>query len=60
VQVVWGKVDGKRRVEYVGSGRSDEEVELLLIEARERINAGQGVLDLGLDEPRPAGVERIR
>jgi hypothetical protein len=56
VQIVWGKVAGKRKVEYVGSGRTDDEIELLLVEARERINAGQGVLDLGLDdEPRPAG-----
>lgn len=49
VQIVWGKVGGKRKVEYVGSGRTDAEIELLLVEARERINAGQGVLDLGLD-----------
>jgi hypothetical protein len=55
VQIAWGFSDGKRKVEYVGSGRSDEEIELLLIEARERINAGQGVLDLGLSELRPAG-----
>jgi hypothetical protein len=55
VQIVWGKVGGKRKVEYVGSGRTDEEIELLLIEARERINAGQGVLDLGLAGPRRSG-----
>jgi hypothetical protein len=55
VQISWGKAGGKRRVEYVGSGRSDEEIELLLIEARERINAGQGTLDLGLDGPRAPG-----
>jgi hypothetical protein len=51
VQVVWGKVGGKRKVEYVGTGRTDEKVELLLVEARERINAGQGVLELGLEGP---------
>ncbi|GAB2455636.1 hypothetical protein [Xylanimonas ulmi] len=55
VQIVWGKVGGKRKVEYVGSGRTDEDVQLLLVEARERINAGQGVLELGLDGPRRAG-----
>lgn len=49
MQIVWGKVGGKRKVEYVGSGRTDAEIELLLVEAAERINAGQGVLDLGLD-----------
>lgn len=55
VQISWGKVGGKRKVEYVGSGRSDEEVELLLLEARERINAGQGSFELGLDEERRPG-----
>jgi hypothetical protein len=56
VQVSWGKVAGKRRVEYIGSGRTDEDVERLLIAARERIIAGQGSFDLGLDEgPRRAG-----
>ena len=29
VQISWGKTAGKRQVEYVGSGRTDEEVELL-------------------------------
>ncbi|WP_278237265.1 hypothetical protein [Isoptericola sp. AK164] len=55
VQISWGKVGGKRKIEYVGSGRTDEEVELLLVEARERINAGQGALELGLSEERRAG-----
>jgi hypothetical protein len=55
VQISWGKVGGKRKVEYVGSGRTDEEIELLLVEAWERINAGQGVLELGLDEERRPG-----
>lgn len=56
VQISWGKVGGKRQVEYVGSGQTDEEIELLLIEARERILAGQGVFDLELgDGPRPGG-----
>jgi hypothetical protein len=50
VQISWGKVAGKRKIEYVGSGRTDDEVELLLVEAHERINAGQGVLDLGLGD----------
>lgn len=55
VQINWGKTGGKRRIEYVGSGRTDEEIELLLAEARERINAGQGTLDLGLEEDRHPG-----
>ena len=55
VQISWGKVGGKRKIEYVGSGRTDEEIELLLVEARERINAGQGALDLGLDGDRRPG-----
>ncbi len=55
VQISWGKVGGKRKIEYVGSGRTDEEIELLLVEARERINAGQGVLELGVDGPRRPG-----
>ena len=55
VQIVWGKTGGKRRVEYVGSGRTDDDVELLLVEAWERINAGQGVLDLDIDAGRRPG-----
>jgi hypothetical protein len=55
VQVVWGKKSGRRDVEYVGSGRTDVEIDLLLVDARERINAGQGSLDLGLDAVRRPG-----
>jgi len=49
VQISWGKVGGKRKIEYVGSARTDEELELLLTEAQERINGGQGTFDFGLD-----------
>ena len=55
VQISWGKVGGKRKIEYVGSGRTDEEIEFLLVEARERINAGQGTGELDLDEDRRPG-----
>jgi len=50
VQISWGKSGGKRRVEYVGSARNDADLQVLLAVARERINAGQGELELGLTE----------
>ena len=50
VQIVWGKVAGKRKVEYVGSGRTDDEIELLLIEARERINGVCTVIGVSPDQ----------
>ncbi|MCL2788837.1 MAG: hypothetical protein FWD59_10180 [Micrococcales bacterium] len=57
VQIVWGKVAGRRKVEYVGSSRVDAEIDLLLFEARERINAGQGSRDLGIDGERHQPVD---
>jgi len=49
VQISWGKVGGKRKIEYVGSARTDAELELLLLEAEERIRGGQGTFDFGLE-----------
>ena len=61
VQIVWGKTAGKRKVEHVGSGRADEEIDLLMLEAWEHINTGQGTLDLGVGEERQPGapVEKV-
>jgi hypothetical protein len=50
VQIVHSNHFGKRDIEHIGSAHSDVEVELLKAVARQRMLAGQGELDLGLDE----------
>jgi hypothetical protein len=55
VQIVWSSRGGKRRIEHVGSGHDQAEVEALKAAARQRLAAGQGVFDLGLDQPAPGG-----
>jgi Transposase DDE domain len=48
VQVIWSKRRGRVEMEHIGSARDAAELELLLAVARQRINAGQDELDLGL------------
>ena len=55
VQVVWSSRRGSRDIEHIGSAHDEAELEVLKAAARERIAAGQGELDLGLDGPGPGG-----
>src|ERR1700722_1076439 len=52
VQIVHSSRRGSRDIEHLGSAHDDAELELLKAAGRQRIAAGQGELDLGLD---PAG-----
>src|SRR5262250_3041337 len=54
VQIVYSSHRGSRDIEHVGSARDDAEVELLKAAARQRLAAGQGELDLGLEATGPA------
>ncbi|MEU8224291.1 IS1634 family transposase, partial [Kribbella sp. NPDC048915] len=49
VQVVWSSRRGSRDIEHVGSAHDDEELEALKAAANQRLAAGQGELDLGLE-----------
>ena len=55
VQIVYSVHRGSRRMEHVGSAHSQAELELLKAAARQKLAAGQGVLDLGLDTAAPGG-----
>jgi hypothetical protein len=55
VQIVHSSRRGSRDIEHLGSAHDDAEVELLKAAARQRLAAGQGVLDLGLDTSAPGG-----
>ncbi len=55
VQIVHSSHRGSRDIEHLGSAHDDAEVELLKAAARQRLAAGQGVLDLGLDAGAPGG-----
>ena len=55
VQIVHSSRKGSRDIEHVGSAHDDVELELLKTVARQRLAAGQGELDLGLDAPPVAG-----
>jgi hypothetical protein len=46
---------GSRDIEHLGSAHTAAEVELLTAAARQRLAAGQGVLDLGLEAGAPGG-----
>jgi hypothetical protein len=48
VQIVYSSRRGSRRIEHLGSAHTPAEVELLKAAARQKLAAGQGVLDLGL------------
>jgi hypothetical protein len=49
VQIVYSWHWGSRQIEHIGSAHDDVELELLKAAARQRLAAGQGELDLGLD-----------
>jgi hypothetical protein len=55
VQIVYSSRHGSRDIEHVGSAHDDAELEVLKAAARQRLAAGQGELDLGLD-PAKRGV----
>jgi len=49
VQIVHSSRRGSRDIEHVGSAHDDAQLELLKAAARQRLAAGQGDLDLGLE-----------
>lgn len=55
VQIVYSWHRGSRKIEHIGSARDEVELELLKAAARQRLAAGQGELDLGLDTAAPGG-----
>jgi hypothetical protein len=55
VQIVYSSHRGSREIEHLGSAHDDAELELLKAAARQRLAAGQGELDLGLDTTAPGG-----
>jgi hypothetical protein len=55
VQVVYSSHRGSRQIEHLGSAHAAAEVELLKAAARQKLAAGQGELDLGLDAGVPGG-----
>jgi hypothetical protein len=54
VQIVYSSRRGSRDIEHIGSAHDDAELELLKAAARQRMAAGQGQLDLGLEATGPA------
>jgi hypothetical protein len=52
VQIVHGSRRGARDIEHVGSAHDEQELEALKAAAGQRLSAGQGELDLGLDAAR--------
>ena len=55
VQIVYSSRRGSREIEHIGSAHDYVELELLKAVARQRLAAGQGELDLGLDSAAPGG-----
>jgi Transposase DDE domain len=55
VQIVHSSHRGSREIEHIGSAHDDAELELLKAAARQRLAAGQGELDLGLDTTAAGG-----
>jgi hypothetical protein len=49
VQIVYSSHRGSRQIEHLGSAHDGAELELLKAAARQKLAAGQGVLDLGLE-----------
>ena len=49
MQIVYSYHRGSRQIEHLGSAHDPAELELLKAAARQKLAAGQGVLDLGLD-----------
>src|SRR6266540_1740617 len=58
VQIVYSSRRGSRDIEHIGSAHDDAELELLKAAARQRMAAGQGELDLGLDADPGEAVDR--
>ncbi len=54
VRIVYSSHRGSRGIEHIGSAHDGAEVELLKAAARQRLTAGQGVLDLVLEATDPA------
>ena len=60
VQIVHSSRRGSRDIEHIGSAHTDEDYELLVAVAHQKLAAGQGELDLGLDtEPDSGGPLQI-
>jgi transposase len=55
VQIVYSRRKGSRQIDHIGSAHDDVEFELLKTVARQRLAAGQGELDLGLQPPPGVG-----
>jgi hypothetical protein len=55
VQIVYSSRRGSRDIEHIGSARDAAGLELLKAAARQRLAAGQGELDLGLDATAAGG-----
>jgi hypothetical protein len=55
VQIVYSSHRGSRQIEHLGSAHSGAEVELLKAAARQKLAAGQGELDLGLQADAGSG-----
>jgi hypothetical protein len=55
VQIVYSFHRGSRDIEHIGSAHDDVELELLKAAAQQRLAAGQGELDLGLDAAAAGG-----
>lgn len=51
VQIVYSRRKGSRQIDHIASARDDVELELLKTVARQRLAAGQGEFDLGLQVP---------
>jgi len=54
-RIVHSSHQGSRDIEHIGSAHDDAERELLKAAARQRLAAGQGELDLGVDAAAPGG-----
>ena len=55
VQIVYSSRRGSGEIDHLGSAHDDAGVELLKAAARQRLAAGQGELDLGLQPDADAG-----
>ena len=54
-QLVYSCHRGSRQIDQLGSAHDPAELELLKAAARQKLAAGQGGLDLGLDAAAPGG-----
>jgi hypothetical protein len=55
VQIVYSNRRGSRDIEHIGSAHDQARLEVLKAAARQRLAAGQGELDLGVDAAAPGG-----